>query len=105
VFDRVREFLGLRKSQAFKDTLNQSVNSTLNRTLITSVTTLLVVLILFLFGGEVLRGFSFALLIGILFGTYSSIFVATPIVYDTRQFMEKQMANKSGSVKTAGAKS
>jgi len=105
VFDRVREFLGLRKSQAFKDTLNQSVNSTLNRTLITSVTTLLVVLILFLFGGEVLRGFSFALLIGIMFGTYSSIFVATPIVYDTREFMEKQQAKKSGSVKTAGAKS
>jgi len=105
VFDRVREFLGLRKSQAFIDTLNQSVNSTLNRTLITSVTTLLVVLILFIFGGEVLRGFSFALLIGILFGTYSSIFVATPIVYDTRRLIEKQKAKKSGSgsVKTAGA--
>lgn len=83
VFDRVREYLGLKKTQALADTMNESLNSTLNRTLITSVTTLLVVLILFLFGGEVLRGFSFALLIGIMFGTYSSLFIATPIVYDT----------------------
>ncbi|MEM1136907.1 MAG: protein translocase subunit SecDF, partial [Bacteroidota bacterium] len=102
VFDRVREYMGLRKSQPFIDTLNQSVNSTLNRTLITSVTTLLVVLILFIFGGEVLRGFSFALLIGIMFGTYSSIFVATPIVYDTRQ-IEEQQKSKKGKVKTASA--
>jgi len=84
VFDRVREFLGLReKGEDLQETLNNSVNSTLSRTLITSVTTLVVVLVLFLFGGEVLRGFSFALLIGLLAGTYSSIFVATPIVADT----------------------
>ncbi len=83
VFDRIREYLGLGDSSDFKGLVNRSINSTLNRTVITSLTTLLVVLILFIFGGEVLRGFSFALLVGILFGTYSSIFVATPIVYDT----------------------
>ncbi len=84
VFDRVREYLAARKEgETLENTLNNSVNSTLSRTLITSVTTLVVVLVLFLFGGEVLRGFSFALLIGLLAGTYSSIFVATPIVADT----------------------
>ncbi|UZR92334.1 protein translocase subunit SecDF [Chondrinema litorale] len=103
VFDRVREYLGLRKSQPFEDTINQSVNSTLNRTLITSFTTLLVVLILFLFGGEVLRGFSFSLLIGIIVGTYSSIFIATPLVYDTQKMVEKQKDRKQGKVKTADA--
>ncbi|MBT34004.1 MAG: protein translocase subunit SecDF [Thalassobius sp.] len=103
VFDRVREYLGLRKSQPFEDTINQSVNSTLNRTLITSFTTLLVVLILFLFGGEVLRGFSFSLLVGIIVGTYSSIFIATPLVYDTQKMVEKQQHKKQGHVKTADA--
>jgi len=87
VFDRVREYIGLKpsmeKNEKLISTLDQSLNSTMSRTLITSFTTLLVVLILFLFGGEVLRGFSFALLVGIMFGTYSSLFVATPIVYDT----------------------
>lgn len=83
VFDRIREYLAESKGETFEETLDHSINSTLNRTLITSVTTLLVVLILFLFGGEVLRGFSFALLVGVLFGTYSSIFIATPIVFDS----------------------
>ena len=85
VFDRVRENMRDRTnaSLALQQTLNKAINGTLNRTLITSVTTLLVVLVLFLFGGEVLRGFSFALLVGIIFGTYSSIFIATPIYHDT----------------------
>lgn len=82
VFDRVREYLGLDTSNGLKDTLNQSLNSTLSRTLITSFTTLLVVAVLLIFGGEALRGFSFALFVGILVGTYSSIFIATPVVYD-----------------------
>lgn len=83
VFDRIREFLALHRTE--KDTtkvINNAINQTLSRSLITSLTTLLVVLILFLFGGEVLKGFSFALLIGILVGTYSSVFIATPIVVD-----------------------
>jgi SecD/SecF fusion protein len=104
VFDRVREFLNNRgASSEYKQTINDSINSTLNRTLVTSFTTLLVVLILFLFGGEVLRGFSFALLVGIMVGTYSSIFVATPVVYDTANAEEKRRLKKEGkaSVKTA----
>ena len=68
---------------------NESLNNTISRTLITSVTTLIVVIILFLFGGAVLKGFSFALLVGILVGTYSSIFIATPIVIDLKKKEEK----------------
>ena len=62
--------------------LCSTLNSTINRTMITSVTTLIVVNVLFIFGGAVLKGFSFALIIGILIGTYSSLFIATPIVID-----------------------
>ena len=82
VFDRIREELGLNPKKDYKKVINYALNSTLSRTLITSLTTLFVVLLLFIFGGEVIRGFAFALLIGIIVGTYSSIFVATPIVVD-----------------------
>ncbi|MFA0962179.1 protein translocase subunit SecDF [Roseivirga sp. BDSF3-8] len=82
VFDRIREYLGERVGNNTKSTFNIAINSTLNRTVITSVTTLIVVLILLIFGGEVLRGFSFALFVGILVGTYSSIFIAAPTVVD-----------------------
>jgi len=82
VFDRIRENLAIKPSSDIEKTFNLSLNDTISRTLITSGTTLLVVLVLLIFGGEVLRGFSFALLIGILVGTYSSIFVATPVVID-----------------------
>ena len=82
VFDRIREYLKEHPTMDMKKCINDAINSTLNRTMMTSATVLLVLLILFLFGGEVIRGFSFALLIGIGFGTYSSIFVATPIVVD-----------------------
>ncbi len=67
----------------FKDIVNLAVNNTVSRTCITSVTTLFVVLVLFLFGGSGISGFAFALLIGIMVGTYSSIFIATPVVVDT----------------------
>ncbi len=82
VFDRIREYLNLGTSTDKLKLFNSAINSTLNRTLMTSLTTLIVVLILFIFGGEVLRGFSFALLVGILVGTYSSVFIASPIVVD-----------------------
>ncbi len=82
VFDRIRENLTIRPHEKPIDTFNMSINNTMNRTLITSFTTLIVVLILLIFGGEVLRGFSFALFIGIVVGTYSSIFIATPAVLD-----------------------
>lgn len=94
VFDRVREYLQEHYKSNLAETLNLSINSTLNRTVMTSLTTLLVVLILFIFGGEALRGFSFALLIGILVGTYSSIFIATPIVVETSK---KQMIEEAKS--------
>src|SRR5699024_3983112 len=82
IFDRIREELGLRPKGNFGQTINLSINNTMSRTLITSGTTLLVVLVLFLFGGAVLKGFSFALLVGIVVGTYSSIYIATPVVID-----------------------
>lgn len=83
VFDRVREFLRDNPRADIEITLNRAINKTLSRTIITSFTTLIVVGVLFLFGGEVMRGFSFALMVGILVGTYSSIFIATPLVLDT----------------------
>ena len=82
VFDRIRETMRLQPNNTFLQVANLSINETMSRTVITSLTTFLVVLILFIFGGEVLRGFSFALLIGIVFGTYSSIFIASPLVMD-----------------------
>lgn len=85
VFDRIREYTGIFKSEKYDVIVNRSINNTLSRTVITSGTTLLVVAVLFIFGGEVLRGFAFALLIGIVIGTYSSIFVASPVVLALRQ--------------------
>ncbi|MFY0689613.1 MAG: protein translocase subunit SecDF [Cyclobacteriaceae bacterium] len=82
VFDRIRENLGIKAGSDITPVFNESLNNTISRTLITSVTTLIVVLILFLFGGAVLKSFSFALLVGIIIGTYSSIFVATPVALD-----------------------
>ena len=83
VFDRIREFAGIYKNLSRKEIINKAVNSTISRTVITSFTTLLVVTILLVFGGASIKGFAFALFIGILVGTYSSVFVATPVVYDT----------------------
>lgn len=80
VFDRIRENSNVHKGMDFIPMVNKSLNDTLSRTVITSITTLFVVLVLFIFGGEVLKGFSFALLLGILFGTYSSLFIASALV-------------------------
>jgi len=84
VFDRIREFIGLRhaKTDDPKVVINEAINSTLSRTIITALTVIFVLIVLFVFGGEVIRGFSFALLIGVCFGTYSSICVATPVIVD-----------------------
>lgn len=90
VFDRVREFTNLFKTEAYGAVVNRSINTTLSRTIVTSSTTLLVVVTLFIFGGEVLKGFAFALIVGILIGTYSSVFVATPIVVE----LQKRAARK-----------
>ena len=80
IFDRVRENRKLTRRQPLESLLNLSVNQTLSRTILTSGLTLLAVLCLFLFGGEVLRSFSFALVIGVMIGTYSSVFIASPIL-------------------------
>jgi len=85
VFDRVREYINLHPTKDFKTVVNMAINSTLGRTLMTSFTTMIVVVVLMIFGGEVIRGFCFALLIGIIIGTYSSIFIATPIVVDLQK--------------------
>ena len=82
VFDRVRETLGLKQGSEMKPVFNEALNNTISRTMITSLTTLIVVIVLFLFGGAVLKGFSFALIVGIMIGTYSSLFIATPVVID-----------------------
>jgi len=74
--------MGIKAGSDLIPVVNESINKTISRTLITSMTTFIVVLVLFLFGGASLSGFSFALLIGIIVGTYSSVFIATPIVVD-----------------------
>lgn len=80
VYDRVRENLRKYKKMPLGDLLNQSINETLSRTLLTSVTTLIALLALYIFGGEIIRGFSFAMIWGVLVGTYSSIFIAVPLL-------------------------
>ncbi|MCB0661047.1 MAG: protein translocase subunit SecF, partial [Saprospiraceae bacterium] len=82
IFDRIREYFGLHIQKSKAEIINDAINSTLSRTLMTSFTTLIVILVLFLFGGASIKGFAFALLVGILVGTYSSVFVAAPIMHD-----------------------
>lgn len=84
VFDRVREYIGQHhsKDENLPSVINNALNSTLSRTVITGICTMAILLIIFIFGGEILRGFSFAMLIGVIFGTYSSLFVATPFVVE-----------------------
>lgn len=82
VFDRIREIIGF-KGWNGGENVNEALNSTLSRTLNTSLTTLIVLLAIFIFGGETLRGFMFAMIIGIVVGTYSSLFIATPVMFDT----------------------
>ena len=82
VFDRVREYLDYNSSPDFKGLVNKALNTTLSRTINTSATTLVVLVAIFIFGGETIRGFVFAILVGILVGTYSSLFVATPAMAD-----------------------
>ncbi|MFW5656346.1 MAG: protein translocase subunit SecDF [Bacteroidota bacterium] len=94
VFDRIREFIGLHPKHKREDIMNSALNSTLSRTFSTSLSTFVVLLTIFIFGGEVIRGFIFALLVGIVVGTYSSLFIATPVVYDTIKKQEGQVLKK-----------
>lgn len=90
IFDRIREFIGLYPKRDRKSVMNDSINSMLSRTFSTSVSTILVLLIIFMFGGETIRGFIFAMLFGIVIGTYSSIFVAAPITYELYKKKDKK---------------
>jgi SecD/SecF fusion protein len=83
VFDRIREYTGLFRKRDTKETMNLALNSTISRTFSTSLSTFFVLLSIFIFGGEVIRGFTFALLVGVIVGTYSSLFIATPVAYET----------------------
>lgn len=96
IFDRIREYIGLGTSHDGTKIVNDAINDTLSRTFITAGTTLLVVIVLLFFGGEVLRGFSFALLVGITVGTYSSIFIAAPVVLD----LDKEKPQAAGATKS-----
>ncbi|MDP4185076.1 MAG: protein translocase subunit SecDF [Bacteroidota bacterium] len=96
VFDRIREYRRLYPKREKMDTYNAAMNSTLRRTMSTSLTVLLVLFVIFLFGGSSIKGFIFALLAGVGFGTYSSVFVATPVAYDALRWFSKK---KGGSEK------
>lgn len=91
VFDRIREYLGSYKKQEMGEVVNNALNSTLSRTVNTSLSTIFVLAMIFFFGGEVIRGFAFALLIGVIVGTYSSLCIASPVMYD---FAGKAAAKK-----------
>ena len=89
IFDRIREFAGIHTKWKYSEVVDKALSSTLGRTINTSLTTLLVMLAIFLFGGDSIKGFMFALIVGVAVGTYSSLFVATPIMYDTTKKSEK----------------
>ena len=101
IFDRIRENLRMNKKETLTQTINQSVNQTLSRTIMTSGLTFLTVLALFLFGGPVLHGFSFALVVGIIIGTYSSVFVASPIVVFWHDYVDGRKKTVASSAKPA----
>jgi preprotein translocase subunit SecF len=103
IFDRIRENIKLFKNEDIQTVMNKSVNATLSRTVITSGTVFLTVLVLFIFGGEVLRGFSFTFGIGIITGTYSSVFVASSIVVDWKNRVHDKFTLK-GKTKLSTAK-
>ena len=81
IFDRIREYITLYPKRDMRENINNAICSTLSRTINTSGTTLVTLLAIFIFGGETIRGFVFALLVGVIIGTYSSVFIATPIAY------------------------
>jgi preprotein translocase SecF subunit len=105
VFDRIRETRGrgLRKGESLADVINTAINQTLSRTILTSLTVFLVVAILYIAGGEVLRDFAFALLVGVVTGTYSSVFVAAPIIVDWENWSQARQRGPKKAVVKAGA--
>jgi preprotein translocase subunit SecF len=98
IFDRIRENLRKYSSIPITEISNISINETLSRTLITSITTLLALISIFIFGGEILKGFSFAMIMGVIIGTYSSIFVATPILKYTNVTQKTVLKDEEGKL-------
>jgi len=94
IFDRIREYIKIYPKRERTEIMNLALNSTLSRTFSTSFSTFIVLITIFIFGGEVIRGFVFALLIGVVVGTYSSLFIATPVVFDTLKRSEKKKEKK-----------
>ena len=99
VFDRVREYKGLYPKRALKQNMNDALNHTLSRTFSTSMSTLVVLIAIFCFGGETIRGFVFALLIGVVVGTYSSLCVASPLAYDIQEAIARRKEKKAAAGK------
>ncbi len=91
IFDRIREYIGLYPKRDIKTNIDNAICATLSRTVNTSGTTLVTLLAIFIFGGETIRGFVFALILGVIIGTYTSVFIATPIAYD----LQRKKAAKS----------
>ena len=94
VFDRIREYLRENIKKDEKEVINTALNSTLSRTVNTSVSTFIVLLVIFLFGGDAIKGFTFALMVGVIVGTYSSLFIATPAVIDFTKRIRNKKAGK-----------
>ncbi|MUP46744.1 protein translocase subunit SecDF [Gramella sp. BOM4] len=104
VFDRIREYVNEHSSWTLGKTVNAAINSTISRTLNTSLTTLVVLLAIFIFGGESIRGFMFALIVGVIVGTYSSVFIATPVMFDSvkkKSSIEKKKKPQTEEAATA----
>ncbi len=101
VFDRIRENLKVLRRESYESIVNRSINQSLSRTIVTSLTTLVVVVILYAFGGEVIHNFAFALIVGVLIGTYSSIFIASPIIVEWEKRRDSKKARPQ--VKRAAA--
>jgi SecD/SecF fusion protein len=101
IFDRIRENLGLHPNADFKETVNTSLNATLTRTVNTSVSTLLPMLTIAFFGGESIRGLSVALCLGVLIGTYASIMIGTPVMYDATRRAARKAEPAKAAKKTS----
>ncbi len=106
VFDRIREYIAKYPGMKKEELINSAINSTLSRTIVTSLTVFITVLILFFFGGDSIKGFAFAMMMGVFFGTYSSIFIASPIVADLTKgdHLEPSFATRSTSTEAASGK-
>ncbi|NMB37092.1 MAG: protein translocase subunit SecDF [Bacteroidales bacterium] len=99
IFDRIREYRGLYPTRPLRQNVNEALNSTLSRTINTALTTLIVLIAIAIFGGESIRGFSVALALGVAVGTYSSIFVGTPVMYDLNVRKDKKLEEKTAKKK------